>query len=363
MQSRSDATRERAKVIACADSLQTITAEYNSLLGGKWKGMMSLSNGGGRFALPPMDTVHLLSKPSIGVYAEGAATTDGYNILPVFNKFLPRSYYIDVFNKGQGQLQWTASVSGKWILLDKTASNKSGRINVSIDWSNVPIGENIKGEILVSQTARDTKRILISVFNPADPNRETLKGMFVEDNGYISIDPARFTRKNETKEINFEVMEGLGISDKVVRLGNPFSKNTYYPSLELTSNYVAPVRSDKYPMLLYDFYSFQGGPVDVYTYMVPVFPLNDESGVRYGIMIDDSPVYLPEAGAPYYSTLWIQSILRNTRINKTTHVLKNPGKHTLKIFTAHPGMLLQKIVIDFGGLKRSYTGPDFTLSK
>lgn len=102
------------------------------------------------------------------------------------------------------------------------------------------------------------------------------------------------------------------------------------------------------------------GPVDVYTYMVPQFPLNDESGSRYGVMLDNSPVYLPEASAPYYSTLWIQGILRNTRINKTTHLVDKPGRHTIKIYAAHPGVMLQKIVIDLGGMKRSYAGPRVT---
>ena len=69
---------------------------------------------------------------------------------------------------------------------------------------------------------------------------------------------------------------------------------------------------------------------------------------------------MPEASAPYYSTLWIQSILRNTRINKTTHVINKPGMHTVKIFAGHPGVMIQKIVVDFGGMKQSYTGPEFT---
>ena len=110
-------------------------------------------------------------------------------------------------------------------------------------------------------------------------------------------------------------------------------------------------------MIEYDFYSFTTGPVDVYTYMVPLFPLDNEHGTRYGVMVDKSPVYLPEAGAPYYSTLWIQSIMRNCRINKTSHMISEPGKHTVRIFAAHPGMMIQKIVIDFGGMKYSYMGP------
>lgn len=36
------------------------------------------------------------------------------------------------------------------------------------------------------------------------------------------------------------------------------------------------------------------------------------------------------------------------------------GRHTLRIRTGDPGMVIQKIVLDFGGMKRSYLGPPST---
>lgn len=34
------------------------------------------------------------------------------------------------------------------------------------------------------------------------------------------------------------------------------------------------------------------------------------------------------------------------------------GKHTLKIWMLEPGIVLQRIVIDTGGLRPSYLGPE-----
>ena len=330
---------------------------------------MSLIHGGARsFERARTDSVTLNSMPTLGVSCEAADNMKGVSnvyTIPCFNKYLPQSYYVDVFNSGVGKLKWKALPSDSWILVDRKSGviHSEVRINVSIDWNKVPTGESVSGSIDIVSGSGEKKTVFVSVFNPESPSIEELKGLYVENNGYVSIDATGFHRKYEDENVKFDIVKGLGFDNKVVRLGDPFAKTPYLDGLILTSNYVAPVRGDKYPVLEYDFYSFQTGPVDVYTYMMPIFPLDNEHGSRYGVMVDNSPVYLPEAGSPYYSTLWIQSVLRNCRINKTTHFINKPGKHTVKIYCAHPGMMLQKIVVDFGGLQRSYMGPVTTKIK
>jgi hypothetical protein len=364
-QQRASANLMKTKVLAYADSLQQITRNYNSLLGGKWAGMMSLVHAGARsFEIPRMDSVKLADKPAMGICAEGEevqSTMKSFHALPCFNAFTRKSYYIDVFNKGNGTLSYKVRASEPWIRIDKTSGSMQyeQRIHVSVDWDKAPKGEELSGNIEVKSPDGTKKTILISAYNP-QINADELKGLFVEDNGYVAINASGYHRKKETDDIKFSTIEGLGFENQVVQLGDPFAKTPYLPSLVLTSNYVAPVRANNLPMLEYDFYSTDSGPIDVYTYVLPTFPLDNEHGARYGVMVDNSPVFLPEANAPYYSTLWIQSVLRNCRINKTTHILTKPGKHTIKIYCAHPGVMLQKIVVDFGGLKRSYEGPEIT---
>ena len=55
-----------------------------------------------------------------------------------------------------------------------------------------------------------------------------------------------------------------------------------------------------------------------------------------------------------------ESVLKNCRINKTTLHIDKPGKHTVKIICGDAGTVLQKVVLDFGGMKRSYMGPQPT---
>ena len=53
--------------------------------------------------------------------------------------------------------------------------------------------------------------------------------------------------------------------------------------------------------------------------------------------------------------IWYESVLKNCRVNKTTLHIDKPGKHTVKIICGDAGTVLQKIVLDFGGMKRSYS--------
>jgi hypothetical protein len=47
----------------------------------------------------------------------------------------------------------------------------------------------------------------------------------------------------------------------------------------------------------------------------------------------------------------------NIRIDTSRHTIGRPGIHTLKVYFADPGPVLQKLVIDAGGAKPSYLGP------
>jgi len=71
----------------------------------------------------------------------------------------------------------------------------------------------------------------------------------------------------------------------------------------------------------------------------------------------------PATNSWEYAQQWYESVPRNTRINKTTLYIKEPGKHYVHIICQDPGTILQKIVIDFGGQRRSYLGPQSTQVK
>jgi len=229
-----------------------------------------------------------------------------------------------------------------------TSKYNSLRIIVSVDWSKVPVGERVTGEIDIISGSNQEK-IYLPVFNPAYPTAGELKGWYVEDNGCVSINPGKYHRKVENEDIKMKVIEGLGYENQCIQLG------------EATKPVQNPRRSRQAAKVEYDFYTFNAGSVTVYTYALPVFPVNSERGTCFGIMIDDGLLKYASNNAKEYSGEWRENVYRNSTINAVTLNIDKPGRHTLKLICSDPGMIIQKVVIDLGGMKRSYLGPETTI--
>jgi len=367
LQQRAAANELKNQVKVYYDSLQTITQGYNSLLNGKWNHIMTTRQGfaASYFELPKLETVTLSDTPSLGVWIEGEDVLKGqssFHMLPAFNTYLRQSYFFDVFNKGKGSLNWNIKTSENWIQVNKEKGSTASedRIWVSVDWAKVPSGERISGMIEVTADGVGKENIYVSVFNPASPSLTEMDTLFVEHNGYVSINAADYHRKVENDAIKIMTIPNLGFENASVQLGNPIA-----PMQRTGSSIV--------PRVEYDFYTFGQGSVDVYTYVLPTFTLSadkDYAGheatnieTRYGVCIDDGPVMNPSTSSFEYAQIWYESALKNCRINKTTLHINKPGKHTVKVLCGDAGTVLQKVVLDFGGMKRSYLGPKPTKAK
>lgn len=366
-QGRAGAMELAAQSLAMYDSLDLITDQYHQLLDGKWARVVNMSQGSMTTydKYPTLDTLALPKGASLGVIVQGEDVPRGvssYHLLPAFSKYFPDAvYWIDVFSRGDGAMAWSLEASHPWIKANKTSGTTTTgeRIAVSVDWSKVPAGDKVAGSIVV-KSGSSTENVLVSVFNPASPSAGELAGLFVENNGCIVMNAVDFNRKVENDQIQMTIIDNLGFEDKCVRLGDALAKEQDL--------------HDLVPCLEYDFWSFSQGAVDVYIYMLPTFPLypkeefgNEYGGhdasnteLRYGVSIDDVVVMSPTISNQEYSQAWSDGVRKNCSIKKVSLNVRRPGKHTLKVFCGDPGVVLQKVVVDFGGMKRSYTGPEST---
>lgn len=344
------------------DSLKIITEGYNHLLDGKWNHVISLVNGvtASYFEKPKLDSIAIPTEGSLNIKTEGTGINAFDNMLPSFDNLINESHYFDLYNTGQQTVQWSAKADVPWIILDKNSGSldEEDRINVTIDWRKFPGYGKAEGAIKI-KTSKEDKQVLVSAF-ASTLNRDSLKGVFIEHDGVVSIPAYDFQRKSENNDIKMQIIDELGYAGKSVMMGDP----------------VAPIQNPKAsnsPNLQYDFYTFHSGLVHVYTYVLPVFPLSSNrdfgfhessnSQTSYGVSVDDGAVAFPSSSAPEYSQTWSENVLRNAAVNESTLYINKPGRHTLKIICGDAGMIVQKIVIDFGGMKFSYTGPPATIVK
>lgn len=364
-QGRAATNAVRDEVQRCYDSLQVITRGYNSLLGGKWNHMMSMRQNydgvSAYFNLPHLATHDAAGAPRLALQVAGEDVTGAraFHALPAFDNYLRRTYPVEIYNRGGGTLAWTAHASEPWVVLSKSVGKTADeeRITVGIDWEKAPSGNAVPAQI-VFRAGEQSEKVLVSLFNPTAPSRAELRGIYVENNGCVSIPAAGCHRVRENDRIKITVVEDLGIEGPALQLGDPTAPLQIF-------------RSRDVPCAEYDFYAFDAGSVDVYTYVLPTFPLhadrdfrigeNTNTDTKYSVQIDDGALATPSSSHVEYAQVWFESVLRNCAVNKSTLHIDKPGRHTLRIRVGDPGIVLQKIVLDFGGMKRSYLGPQSTL--
>ncbi|HSN61767.1 MAG TPA: hypothetical protein VLR49_12585, partial [Ferruginibacter sp.] len=178
-----------------------------------------------------------------------------------------------------------------------------------------------------------------------------IKGnVFYEMDGYVSIEADHFTRAINSKAITWKVLPDHGRTGSAI---------TTFP---VTAAAQKPAGNS--PQLQYEFYTYSDGDFKMNAYFSPTLNFHSTSeGLQYAISVDDeNPQVISinnddkstEGGINYK---WVGD---NIIIKISNHKILTPGKHTLKYWMVHPGVVLQKLVLDFGGLKPSYLGPPET---
>ncbi len=104
----------------------------------------------------------------------------------------------------------------------------------------------------------------------------------------------------------------------------------------------------------YDFYTFSPGNATITVFSLPTHPLNKLSSMRYALSVDDGPLQVIDFRSFGRSEEWKQNVLSNRVEKKVNIFFLNKGIHRLRIFSIDPGVILDAILIDLGGLNYAY---------
>lgn len=190
----------------------------------------------------------------------------------------------------------------------------------------------------------DPRRNIMPQVRKVNQTQTATPPVFVEKEGYVSIEAPNYTRAVCPGEAKWITIPDLGKTGSAVTT----TPVTLQPDV------------DTY--LEYDIELVSTGETKVEIHLAPTLNFNGNRGLRYAISLDGGKEEIVNFNGHYRGELgrWqSEHLIRSV----TTHQITSPGKHTLRFRVLDPGIVLQKIMIDMGGLKPSYLGAPETLKQ
>ncbi len=302
---------------------------------------------------PAVRRIELPAGADMGVAVDGSddwwPEAAGPAVLPAFSPYQSRpDQYIDVFSRGREPFDYRIEPSVPWITVERAEGRveKEVRATVRADWSRAPRGTT-EVPITVTGPGGATVEVTAVVANPRLPRRS--RRGFIEAGGYVSMEAGNCTRAVDTGGVRWQRIPDLG------RTGDGM---TPFPV-------TAPSREPggDGPRLEYEMTLLTAGPVEVRTYLSPRNNVLPTDGLRYAVSFDDDAPqtvnFTAATGADDTSMnkQWERNTSDNTNVTTTRHEIGKPGMHVLKIWMVDPTVVVQKLVVDTGGLEPSYLGP------
>jgi hypothetical protein len=216
-------------------------------------------------------------------------------------------------------------------------------------YNRMPAVKYIPADSIVKENVSSSSLKSLSSSTGKIAGKKTPPYSFSEVEGYVSIEADHYTKAVNTNGITWKVLLDLGRTGSAI---------TPYP---VTAAVQKP--GGTAPHLEYDVHLISKESVKIMAYFSPTLNFhNDSVGVRYAVSIDDeTPQVISLNNDDNNNRIWESWVANNIIIKTSAHYVSKPGKHTVKIWMVNPGIVLQKIVLDMGGVKQSYLGPPETL--
>lgn len=155
-------------------------------------------------------------------------------------------------------------------------------------------------------------------------------------------------KEQTTNQHTLRLIKGLGYDWKCIQLG------------EATEPSVDP-KSKEAPYFEYELGEIPASEITVIVHAISFFPLYQGKSNCFGVSVDNSDVKVFEQICKEYSLEWKNRVLQNGIEYKTSFPIDQSAKqHRLRLSCGDPGAMIQRIIIDWGGLRKTYVGPQPT---
>jgi hypothetical protein len=336
---------------AAYDSIVKETEFYNNTLaGGKWKNMMSMKPRDlPVFKEPVIPDISIDATGGWSVAPEGDS---GKLQLPVFDAIWQQEYFVDLFLSDTKQVNWTATFPD-WIKLSHTAGsliaepNKNQqRIWVSIDWNKAPGDKQPDGKIIFKGGEKQIE-VMVQARRLTRPDVPAITA--IEKSGYVCMNAGSYAAiGNSSASYNWKRYNDMGYTGTVLRASLPAAGDKPVKpdpeSIKKEAHYVE-----------YHFYTFTPAKPTMTVFSVPAHPINNNFSNRYAVCVDDGPLTVLDFKTEGRSEEWKRNVLSNRAVKNVQLQHLEPGLHKLKIYCVDPGVMLEEIRIDLGGLKQAYS--------
>jgi hypothetical protein len=116
------------------------------------------------------------------------------------------------------------------------------------------------------------------------------------------------------------------------------------------------------PCLEYPVYLFSKDSAQITLVISPLLNFMPGRDITFAVSFDDEkPQFVtnvPDKFKVHWSNPdWAQTVVNQARHCQTSLKIPKAGYHTLKVWMVDPGVILEKILVNTGGLKPSYLGP------
>jgi hypothetical protein len=212
-------------------------------------------------------------------------------------------------------------------------------------FNRMPAVEYVKEDSTAASelNSSDVGMAMKSAFNKNSGN------IFREQDGYVSIYAEHWTKAINSKNIQWKIIPDIGKGS---------SGATTFPvtaSCQL---------NNASPHLEYEIYTTSKDSLTLLVYFSPTLNFHHSpNGLQFAVSIDNEAPQIVSLNKDDNGDIMYNWVGNNIIIKTTKHFINAPGKHTVKYWMIDPGVILQKLVFVFGGVKPSYLGPQETISK